>query len=72
MSKRDAADQRQDSKRTLTVEQAGRELGISRNLAYDAARSGEIPTIRIGRRLIVPRVAFDKMLEQAGEPEAVA
>ncbi len=53
------------AKKTLTVEQAGRELGISRNLAYAAAQSGEIPTIRIGRRLIVPRVAFDRMLEQA-------
>ena len=58
------------AKKTLTVEQAGRELGISRNLAYAAAQSGDIPTIRIGRRLIVPRVAFDKMLDQAGEPEA--
>ncbi len=55
--------------KTLTVEQAGRELGISRNLAYAAANSGEIPTVRIGRRLIVPRVAFDKMLAQAGEPK---
>ena len=57
------------TKKTLTVEQAGRELGISRSLAYAAAQSGEIPTLRIGRRLIVPRAAFERMLAQAGEPE---
>ena len=40
---------------TLTVEEAGRLLGVSRGLAYEAARRGEIPTIRIGRRLLIPR-----------------
>ena len=57
-------------KKVMTVMEAAAELGISKGSAYEAARTGVIPTIRIGRRLIVPRVAFDKMLEQAGEPEA--
>ena len=57
-------------KKVLTIMEAAKELGISKGSAYEAARSGEIPTIRIGRRLIVPRVAFDKMLAQAGEQEA--
>lgn len=39
---------------TLTVEETGKLLGISRGLAYQAANNGEIPTIRIGRRLLVP------------------
>jgi excisionase family DNA binding protein len=52
---------------TMKVEEAGKELGISRNAAYQAARAGEIPTIRIGRRLLVPRVAFERMLESAGQ-----
>jgi excisionase family DNA binding protein len=51
-------------RRTITVEEAGRELGISRNGAYEAAARGEIPTIRIGRRLLVPKAAFDRLLEQ--------
>ena len=50
-------------RRTLTVEEAGRLLGISRNTSYALARSGAIPTIRLGRRLLVPKVAFDRMLE---------
>ena len=59
-------------KKVMTIIEAAKELGISKGSAYEAARSGQIPTIRIGRRLIVPRVAFDKMLAQAGKPEAVA
>ena len=56
-------------KKVLTILEAAEELGISKGSAYEAARSGKIPTIRIGRRLIVPRVAFDRMLEQADEPK---
>lgn len=41
-------------KPTLTVEEAGELLGISRGSAYQAARDGTIPTLRIGRRVIVP------------------
>jgi excisionase family DNA binding protein len=57
----------------MTVEEAARALGINRNSAYEAARNGELPAIRIGRRLLVPKVAFNKMLEAAGQkPEKAA
>lgn len=39
---------------TLTVEQAGELLGISRYAAYRAANTGELPVLRLGRRLLVP------------------
>lgn len=48
------------------VPEAGALLGLSRNGSYEAAARGEIPTIRFGRLLKVPKVAFDRMLEQAG------
>lgn len=48
------------------VPEAGAMLGLSRNGSYSAAARGEIPTIKIGRLLKVPKVAFDRMLEQAG------
>ena len=51
-----------DSCKTLTIEEAAQELGISRNGAYQAAGRGELPTIRIGRRLLVPRAALAQML----------
>ena len=39
---------------TITVTQAAELLGISRTAAYDAARRGELPTRRLGHRLVVP------------------
>lgn len=52
-------------RRTLTVEEAGRMLGIGRGASYAAAQRGEIPTIRIGRRLLVPVDRLERLL--AGE-----
>jgi len=50
----------------FTVEEAGCEiLGLGRVGAYAAAHSGELPTIRVGRRLIVPRAALERLLEGA-------
>lgn len=47
---------------TLTVEEAGRLLGISRGAAYRAAACGQIPTIRLGRRLLVPTARLHQLL----------
>lgn len=55
-----------DERLVYDVPEAGAKLGLSRNASYDAAKRGEIPTIRLGRLLKVPRAALDKMLEQAG------
>lgn len=54
----------------LTVEEAGRLLGIGRGLAYEAARRGDIPTLRIGRRLVVPRAALERLLSDPGTTSA--
>jgi hypothetical protein len=43
-------------------------LGIGRDAAYAAAKTGAIPTIRLGRRLVVPLAALRRMVEAAGEP----
>jgi excisionase family DNA binding protein len=39
---------------TVSVEEAAKLLGIGRSAAYDAVRKGELPTRRIGRRIVVP------------------
>lgn len=49
-------------KRTYSVEEAGKLLGVSRMTAYKAVWKGDIPTIKIGRRLLVPKKRFDEML----------
>lgn len=48
------------------VPQAGAMLGLNKNAAYAAAKRGDIPTMRIGKLLRVPKAAFHKMLEEAG------
>ena len=45
----------------------GKALGLGRNSTYDAARRGDIPTIRIGRRILVPKAALNRLLESAGK-----
>lgn len=52
-------------RRTYTVVEAGRILGVSRNTAYTLAASGQLPTIRLGRRLVVPSQALDRLLASA-------
>ena len=39
---------------TISVERAGQLLGISRRAAYRAVSRGQIPTLKVGRRLLVP------------------
>ncbi len=50
------------SRLTLTVEEAGRLLGISRGLAYEMARTGRLPVLRLGARYVVPRAQLMAML----------
>ncbi|WP_245458438.1 helix-turn-helix domain-containing protein [Mesorhizobium sp. M8A.F.Ca.ET.057.01.1.1] len=47
----------------MTVPEAGAKLGLGRNAAYEAAANGEIPTIRIGKLIKVPKAALERMLE---------
>ena len=57
----------EDERLTLTIEETAKLLGIGRQLAYERAKTGEIPVIKIGRRLVVPRRALERLLEQ-GRP----
>lgn len=47
---------------TVTVEEAAQMLGISRSSAYECVRRGELRALRLGRRLVVPRVALEELL----------
>ena len=61
--------QMSDEPLTMTIPLAGkRYFNLSRNGSYDAAKRGEIPTIRIGRLLRVPVRALERMLDKASEP----
>ncbi len=54
----------------LTVEEAAQMLRISRQSAYQAARAGELPTVKIGRRLLVPRHQLERLLSGETREEA--
>lgn len=62
MSTGSRTSQRDESKRTFTVDEVAALLCIGRNTAYEAVKGGEIPSIRIGRRILVPRDALERML----------
>lgn len=47
---------------TYEVPEVAARLGISRNATYAAIRSGTIPSLRVGRRLIVPIASFEAWL----------
>jgi excisionase family DNA binding protein len=54
-----------------TIPEAAVVLGIGRNQAYAAAASGDIPTIRIGKRILVPKAAIDTLLNRPLDAPAV-
>ena len=53
--------------KTYTVRQTSKALDISLNATYAAVRAGEIPSVRVGRRILIPRAALERWLASAGE-----
>lgn len=47
---------------TVTVAEAARMLGISRNSAYEAVRRGELQGARLGRRIVISIAALERLL----------
>jgi excisionase family DNA binding protein len=64
----------QEERRTYRVEEAAGVLGIGRSAAYAAVARGEIPHIRVGRKILVPRRALERLLdpEKSGHEPASA
>ncbi len=42
-------------KMTVSVNEAAKMLGISRNAAFKAANNGSLPVLKIGKRLLIPK-----------------
>jgi excisionase family DNA binding protein len=47
---------------TLSVTEAAKRLGISRAFAYELVARGELPCLRFGRRVVVPRKALERLV----------
>ena len=60
-------DQMAYEKSVYTVPQVAKILGINRNLAYELVRRGDLPALRLGKRLVCPKQAIDRLLSQGSE-----
>ncbi len=58
-------DERLVARATYSMDEVAQLFGIGRNQAYESARRGDFPTIRLGKRIVAPKVPIDRML--AGE-----
>ncbi len=53
-----------NEKLTLSVEEAGKLLGVSRQVAYQLSRRSDFPTLHIGRRVLVPRKQLEEWMDR--------
>jgi excisionase family DNA binding protein len=56
-----------DGRLVYTVIEAGALLGLTKNGSYLAAKRGDLPTIRIGKLIFVPKAALHDLIERAGQ-----
>lgn len=54
-----------DAPMFLSAEEVGHELGISRSRVYELAAAGQLPVVRLGRRMWFPRRGLDALAEAA-------
>lgn len=54
----------------MDVDEAGKALNLSRATAYTLINQGVIPSIRFGKRIVVPRRALEKLLDTASQQQA--
>jgi excisionase family DNA binding protein len=54
----------------LSVDEAAELLGLNRNSVYEAAKRGELPTIRVGRRVLISRAGLQRLLDQGNAGKA--
>ena len=47
-----------------TVTEVAEMLGLSRNFAYELVKQKQLPVVKFGKRLLIPRIALEKMLER--------
>jgi excisionase family DNA binding protein len=62
---RSISDQLADDRLVLSVAEAAALLGLSRAFAYELVARGELPVVRFGRRIVVPKAALLELLSTA-------
>jgi excisionase family DNA binding protein len=54
-----------DEQPVLTISEAARLLRLSRAFTYELVASGELPSVRFGRRIMIPRAAIERILDNS-------
>lgn len=54
----------EENRLCMSVPEAAKMLGISRNYAYELVRTKRLPVLKLGKRLLIPRVQLERMLEK--------
>jgi excisionase family DNA binding protein len=54
----------------LSVQEVADALGVSRDCIYRALTAGDIPSIKVGARVLIPRVWLEQLLQPPATPEA--
>lgn len=55
-----------ETKSVMTVAEVGKKLGLSKVATYNLCHSEGFPTIRIGKRILIPVTRFEKWLDTCG------
>lgn len=63
----------QSTRETASIPEVANRFGIARSTTYELAASGRlpVPVIRLGRRMVVPRAAMDRLLATDGGPRSI-
>ena len=64
------AGQLNTEKLTYSAREGAQALGISKNSMYSAIRNGEIPYIKVGKRILIPKCSIDSLLHSAGKKDS--
>ena len=52
-----------------TIQEAAILLNLGRSSMYQAVRTGAVPSVRLGRRILIPKTGLEQFLLKAGHPE---
>lgn len=55
--------------KVVSVPTAAIMLGVGRNYAYELCRTNRLPHIKLGRRIVIPKAALDKLLAEYSGPD---
>ena len=61
---------KQENKLTYSVIEMAELLGIGRSKAYELVRSGTVPSLRLGKRIVIPKLALSRFLAECAYQNA--